>query len=137
MMVMRGLLNGGRSGNRYIWTAVARRQPEVMERNGMSSAVMQWRRMLSSGGGAEAQVKEKREEKQDVVMSSYWGISKPKITREDGTEWPWNCFMVSFHHTHFSISSFFFICIILKKKIAIIILEYYSKNNLQIYQDII
>lgn len=29
-----------------------------------------------------------------VVPSSYWGISRPKITREDGTEWPWNCFMV-------------------------------------------
>ncbi|KAJ0009934.1 hypothetical protein Pint_33281 [Pistacia integerrima] len=91
--VIRGLLNGGRAGNRYIWTAVARRQPEVIERNGMSSAVMQWRRMLSSGGGAEAQVKEKKEEKKDMVMSSYWGISRPKITREDGTEWPWNCFM--------------------------------------------
>lgn len=28
-----------------------------------------------------------------VVVSNYWGISRPKITREDGTEWPWNCFM--------------------------------------------
>ncbi|KAL3651640.1 inducible alternative oxidase 2 [Castilleja foliolosa] len=32
-------------------------------------------------------------EKGDMVVSSYWGISKPKIIREDGTEWPWNCFM--------------------------------------------
>ncbi|XAR53054.1 Ubiquinol oxidase [Bertholletia excelsa] len=29
----------------------------------------------------------------DVVISSYWGVSRPKITREDGTEWPWKCFM--------------------------------------------
>ncbi|GJS65526.1 ubiquinol oxidase, mitochondrial-like protein [Tanacetum coccineum] len=35
---------------------------------------------------------EKKEEKKKEVMS-YWGISRSKITREDGTEWPWNCFM--------------------------------------------
>ncbi|RYR17507.1 hypothetical protein Ahy_B03g062224 [Arachis hypogaea] len=27
------------------------------------------------------------------VVSSYWGITRPKVKREDGTEWPWNCFM--------------------------------------------
>ncbi|XP_042492554.1 ubiquinol oxidase, mitochondrial-like [Macadamia integrifolia] len=27
------------------------------------------------------------------VISTYWGISRPDITREDGTAWPWNCFM--------------------------------------------
>ncbi|CAL1404090.1 unnamed protein product [Linum trigynum] len=37
-----------------------------------------------SGGGAESTV---------PVVSSYWGIARPKIVREDGTEWPWNCFM--------------------------------------------
>ena len=29
-----------------------------------------------------------------VMVSSYWGISRSKVTREDGTDWPWNCFMV-------------------------------------------
>jgi len=38
--------------------------------------------------------KEKAEAEKSVVESSYWGISRPKIMREDGTEWPWNCFMV-------------------------------------------
>ncbi|KAL5562889.1 hypothetical protein UlMin_032636 [Ulmus minor] len=28
-----------------------------------------------------------------VMVSSYWGISRSKVTREDGTDWPWNCFM--------------------------------------------
>lgn len=29
-----------------------------------------------------------------AVVSSYWGIRPSKITREDGTVWPWNCFRV-------------------------------------------
>ena len=37
------------------------------------------------------------EEGKEVSPSSYWGISRPKITREDGTDWPWNCFMVPFN----------------------------------------
>ncbi|PIA36670.1 hypothetical protein AQUCO_03300110v1 [Aquilegia coerulea] len=32
-----------------------------------------------------------KEEK--AVVSSYWGVSRPSLTKEDGTEWPWNCFM--------------------------------------------
>jgi ubiquinol oxidase len=30
----------------------------------------------------------------NAVVSSYWGIARPKVLKEDGTEWPWNCFMV-------------------------------------------
>ncbi|KAK1359250.1 Ubiquinol oxidase [Heracleum sosnowskyi] len=29
----------------------------------------------------------------EVVASSYWGVARPRVTKEDGTEWPWNCFM--------------------------------------------
>ncbi|KAJ8572523.1 hypothetical protein K7X08_009034 [Anisodus acutangulus] len=29
----------------------------------------------------------------EVAISSYWGVSRPKITKEDGSVWPWNCFM--------------------------------------------
>ncbi|GMY39039.1 ubiquinol oxidase, mitochondrial [Fagus crenata] len=53
-------------------------------------------RMMSSvaekkeiGNGVEA----KNEEKEKAVVSSYWGISRTNIKRQDGTEWPWNCFM--------------------------------------------
>ncbi|KAL5547430.1 hypothetical protein UlMin_002661 [Ulmus minor] len=28
-----------------------------------------------------------------MTVSSYWGISRSKVTREDETDWPWNCFM--------------------------------------------
>lgn len=29
-----------------------------------------------------------------VVVSSYWGVKAPKVKKEDGTEWSWNCFRV-------------------------------------------
>nr|QEQ43006.1 mitochondrial alternative oxidase [Nymphaea alba] len=34
-----------------------------------------------------------------AVVSSYWGIMPSKITREDGTVWPWNCFRPSDAYT--------------------------------------
>jgi len=37
---------------------------------------------------------EVKDNNSNAVVSSYWGISRPKVHREDGTEWPWNCFMV-------------------------------------------
>ncbi|XP_059313742.1 ubiquinol oxidase, mitochondrial [Lycium ferocissimum] len=36
---------------------------------------------------------EKMEREDEVAVSSYWGVSRPKITKEDGSVWPWNCFM--------------------------------------------
>lgn len=70
----------------------------------------QWRRMMStvpettvkSSAAVEdkekdhkdgATVAEKKEGAGNVLVSSYWGIPPRKITKEDGTEWPWNCFM--------------------------------------------
>ncbi|KAJ9141462.1 hypothetical protein P3X46_031999 [Hevea brasiliensis] len=117
--VLRGLLvNGGRSG-RYISTVTAASTAGVLKptevwtelrsRYGTSFDVFYWRRMISSNATetavAEKLKTEKSVEKQaekgvesfktsdGTVVSSYWGISKPKILREDGTEWPWNCFM--------------------------------------------
>ncbi|KAL6514664.1 hypothetical protein OROGR_020243 [Orobanche gracilis] len=64
-----------------------------------------WRRIMSTAAehSSASAVVEKDEkssgvatekvEKGDLMVSSYWGISRPKIIREDGTEWPWNCFM--------------------------------------------
>lgn len=43
----------------------------------------------------------------NLMVSSYWGISRPMIKRKDGTDWPWNCFLVrlacflSFFFSHF------------------------------------
>ena len=30
-------------------------------------------------------------------IASYWGVEPNKITKEDGTEWKWNCFRVRFY----------------------------------------
>ena len=29
------------------------------------------------------------------LEGEWGGVSRTKITKEDGTEWPWNCFMVT------------------------------------------
>ncbi|XP_075505694.1 ubiquinol oxidase, mitochondrial-like isoform X2 [Primulina tabacum] len=59
-----------------------------------------WRRLLSSAAEPSASGTEKKgshdvalEKVEKGGISSYWGIARPKITREDGTEWVWNCFM--------------------------------------------
>lgn len=74
----------------------------------------QWRRSLSAVPEPKAPEKEEEKKKPSEggeaalneekhalpAVSSYWGISKRKILREDGTEWPWNCFMVSYTHVN-------------------------------------
>lgn len=37
--------------------------------------------------------KREQEKENELVRSSYWGISGRKVIKEDGSEWPWNCFM--------------------------------------------
>lgn len=70
---------------------------------GLGPLASQWRRMVSSvPARAAAPEKEKKESGEaavkgenndEMLVSSYWGISRKKIVREDGSEWPWNCFM--------------------------------------------
>lgn len=60
------------------------------------------RRMMSSSppsSTSTATVEKDKDKKQgdDVVVSSYWGVMRPQITREDGSVWPWNCFMVNLY----------------------------------------
>ncbi|CAA7400983.1 unnamed protein product [Spirodela intermedia] len=64
-------------------------------------------RSLSSGGKYATARKESDEEGPpapsggDMVsesgkeerVSSYWGVMRPRVTKKDGTAWPWNCFM--------------------------------------------
>ncbi|KAH0993612.1 hypothetical protein GBA52_005095 [Prunus armeniaca] len=109
--VVGGLL-GGRNCNRYISTAVTVRPLDGAEflnrRNGDVLGGFYWRRMMStvpqSAETASLGEKEQKESQSSVsdgakkgsdsvVVSNYWGIQRPKITREDGSEWPWNCFM--------------------------------------------
>ncbi|KAL6194604.1 hypothetical protein ACLB2K_035686 [Fragaria x ananassa] len=89
MVALRSVIGGlrsGRSWNQYISPAAVRN---------VESAEFQWRKMMSTGS-ASAEKEEKESEVKKVedstVVSNYWGIMRPKITREDGTEWPWNCF---------------------------------------------
>ncbi|KAM1172315.1 hypothetical protein ACFX1X_022851 [Malus domestica] len=111
-----GGLRGARNYNRYISTAVAARPLDSAEflnrRSGDGFSGFYWMRMMSSAPqpvappvGATSAEKEQKESggsvadggkkgsDSNVVVSNYWGIQRPKITREDGTEWPWNCFM--------------------------------------------
>ncbi|VVA27911.1 PREDICTED: ubiquinol oxidase [Prunus dulcis] len=102
--VIGGLANV-RNFNRYISTAVAVRPLESSEflrrRSDSVLGAFQWRTrmMMSTGSTGETtplaekeQKKESSNDNRSVVVSSYWGIQRPKIKREDGTEWPWNCF---------------------------------------------
>ncbi|XP_038708744.1 ubiquinol oxidase 2, mitochondrial-like isoform X3 [Tripterygium wilfordii] len=82
---------------------------ELGGQNCMPFGVFYWKRMMSSTSAETDKVlapNEKEKDKKEnslteeqkrkeagVVFSSYWGILRPKVTREDGTEWPWNCFM--------------------------------------------
>ena len=68
------------------------------------ASITEWRRNMTSGTGSDKPVVVEREKEGSAVekkteteeeVSSYWGIRKPKISKKDGTEWPWNCFMVS------------------------------------------
>ncbi|XVF67207.1 hypothetical protein PTKIN_Ptkin10aG0101800 [Pterospermum kingtungense] len=110
---MRGLINGrsycGSSiivnGDLYKAAVVGRGVQLSGQQNGMAFGAFEWRRMMSSAPASAEKAVSGKEDKnegpvaaedkngKEVVASSYWGISRPKITREDGTDWPWNCFM--------------------------------------------
>ncbi|KAH0783346.1 hypothetical protein KY290_002944 [Solanum tuberosum] len=61
---------------------------EPTSKNSMTSSAMRKEDEKLSGDSVE-----KMEGEDDVALSSYWGVSRPKITKEDGSVWPWNCFM--------------------------------------------
>ncbi|KAJ7968198.1 Ubiquinol oxidase [Quillaja saponaria] len=110
---VRGLISGGRKCSTHVSKVVMVRHLEAVESRHEyvgGYGGFYWRRMMSSASAAPlkeqkeqkesavapssvAEVKEKKSTDNSVAFSSYWGISKPNITREDGSEWPWNCFM--------------------------------------------
>lgn len=96
MSVMQGLINGGKYSTGYVRTA-ARCHPNIWDRNDMSSLAVRMMVIMRSYSSYSESVPEKVKEKEEkgIVVSSYWGISRPKITKEDGSAWPWNCFMVT------------------------------------------
>ncbi|KAM5553504.1 ubiquinol oxidase, mitochondrial-like [Rosa sericea] len=103
-----GALRHGRNFNRHISTApVATRTFDTADylnrQNATAFGSFYSSRMMSSvtpsvqtpPPPAEKDQKESSasDAKKDAVVSHYWGIKRPEIRREDGSEWPWNCFM--------------------------------------------
>lgn len=87
-VALTSVIGGLRNGGRYMSPAVASRNDGVM-------GAFPWRRMMSTSAQTTTSEEEQKKKVNDsVVVSNYWGITRPKITREDGTEWPWNCFKV-------------------------------------------
>ncbi|XVE49549.1 hypothetical protein DITRI_Ditri01bG0091200 [Diplodiscus trichospermus] len=108
--VMQGLINGRSyfgssisSGHLFRSTTIGRSMQLSGQQNGWTFGGFEWVRMMSSAPASmEKEPPEKEQKKENSVTEekgtelsplSYWGISRPKITREDGTIWPWNCFM--------------------------------------------
>ncbi|WCJ41984.1 Ubiquinol oxidase mitochondrial [Euphorbia peplus] len=108
---VQGLLRGGTRGGRYISTGAAKPVEQWMElrtQNGASVGTFYSRMMSTTVETTVAQKDQKQEgdslgktapaadksgSGSSAVVPSYWGIDRPKIKREDGSEWPWNCFM--------------------------------------------
>lgn len=66
------------------------------------ASMTEWRRNMTSESGPDKAVVVEREKDSSAVekkteteeeVSSYWGIRRPTISKKDGSEWPWNCFM--------------------------------------------
>eukprot|EP00268_Persea_americana_P034786 TRINITY_DN343_c0_g1_i5.p1 TRINITY_DN343_c0_g1~~TRINITY_DN343_c0_g1_i5.p1 ORF type:complete len:355 (-),score=57.75 TRINITY_DN343_c0_g1_i5:461-1525(-) len=45
---------------------------------------------VSDAGNREMK---QRQAAETASVASYWGVPSTKVTREDGSAWPWNCFM--------------------------------------------
>ncbi|KAL1337769.1 hypothetical protein AAHE18_10G162500 [Arachis hypogaea] len=110
-VVLRALINGRNNCNRS-GTAVATATPPLPGAGGLKRGFPCWKRMMASeslrspveANSTEKKEEEKKSEGNSLVASSYWGISRQKVTREDGTEWPWNCFMPwETYHSNLSI----------------------------------
>ncbi|KAL5793063.1 hypothetical protein ACOSP7_001657 [Xanthoceras sorbifolium] len=87
--VFAGILTG-RAVGRPAWNATFLvRGPSAGVRNGSTMALGQKEEekkvSTGTGGGGDDNKDEKR-------VVSYWGVEPPKVTKEDGTEWKWNCF---------------------------------------------
>ncbi|KAF3435021.1 hypothetical protein FNV43_RR22108 [Rhamnella rubrinervis] len=91
-VVGRSMGNGSDFGN-FDW----RRSMKMMRTMSTASSPEEAKTLTEKDGRKEnsssSSVSEAKKDQGEAVVSSYWGIARPKITKEDGTEWPWNCFM--------------------------------------------
>jgi len=98
----RALFRSGGNYHRSFSTAVIV-QPRHHQHGGDTYGNFYWQRMSTLPEKKDQQTEENKNDANNsgnnskAVVSSYWGISRPKVLKEDGTEWPWNCFMVRIH----------------------------------------
>nr|AGQ42776.1 mitochondrial alternative oxidase 2d1 [Medicago sativa] len=94
----RALFRSGGNYHRSFSTAVIV-QPRQHQHGGGACGSLYWQRMSTLPEKKDQQTEENKNDAKNngnnsnAVVSSYWGISRPKVLKEDGTEWPWNCFM--------------------------------------------
>lgn len=55
--------------------------------------------------------------KDEKGVMSYWGIQPNKITKEDGSEWKWNCFRVCLFSSSLDLFFLFSLCFFFLRKI--------------------
>ena len=89
-------------------------------RSRMMSSVAEKSKEVVNGGGAEAIKEEEKKEKKNGdevkgTVNSYWGLSRPSIKRPDGTDWPWNCFMVLITFLSFSLGDSMDPCVLVNE----------------------
>ncbi|XP_057976562.1 ubiquinol oxidase, mitochondrial-like isoform X3 [Malania oleifera] len=73
------------------WTASVVRHLETHGGSRWMSSVEKVEKETAVTSAKEQPPAVKKDE--NCTVSGYWGVSRRKITRDDGTEWPWNCFM--------------------------------------------
>ena len=125
-----GLISCG--GGSYMSAAEMMARPGsmqgVMMNKQQSQQYYYWSRMMSSGvekseevvngGGVEAikeEEKKKNGDEEKGTVNSYWGVSRPSIKRPDGTDWPWNCFMVIITFLSFSLGDSMDLCVLVNE----------------------
>uniref|UniRef100_A0A7C8ZET0 Ubiquinol oxidase n=1 Tax=Opuntia streptacantha TaxID=393608 RepID=A0A7C8ZET0_OPUST len=95
-------VNGGRNSGVQILLAGGGAYRDILLWSSPMASITEWRRNMTSGTGSDKPVVVEREKEGSAVekkteteeeVSTYWGIRKPKISKKDGSEWPWNCFM--------------------------------------------
>ncbi|KAJ4952688.1 hypothetical protein NE237_029520 [Protea cynaroides] len=107
--LIRSLLHGQyQNSTRYVVSSfILKRCPEPLRASSSPNyfflGVSHLGRHLSSASSAETALSEKDRKENSVTdgakpndslaVNSYWGIARPNVKREDGTAWPWNCFM--------------------------------------------
>ncbi|CAN6486922.1 unnamed protein product [Victoria cruziana] len=79
------LLPGSADQAGWVWFA-ARLYPA------RASSTMPAKGVVGEGEAASASAPAAGDDGKDKNMVSYWGISPPKVAKEDGTEWKWNSF---------------------------------------------